>query len=414
MQPKYSTRSSFIRKCCPNGQSYEIGENGRQCAMDTLNFNVSILNATFYENCIEDNESGPKLDFVFMDACNTGASNNNKDPKHQMVLYSKLYGDILYVLQNGSLLTVDENFEAYDVHNNYCLDMNRNDGNLYAIVCDHKSNHQTKTNRVLRAEAYLYSTCLMISVPCLLLTAFFYVKIDELRDLHGKSLACHCICLAIAYSFLVVIQFQQDILLTITYFIQYFLLSCICWLCVLCFDICFKISWVNYLYLLQIMYKKNSIRLIVSTAIFQVHVLWHKYFSEHGRQILLLLCHSIGWFADSSCHSGFLTTHVWNTTVLYKRTTQLQHIYGGIIHCTGCHSVTLMLLLLAICTLFLWHTATEATTWKCTPRSNLWIWGVLQTQTNVSDEQTYIQVIVIAYFAHCFVTLFSPSLAFLR
>lgn len=199
------------------------------------------MNATFYENCIEDNESGPRLDHVVIDACEVN-NNNNKGPKNQMVLYSKLYGDLLYILQNGSLLTVDENFEGFEVHNNYCLDMNRNDGNLYAIVCDRKSNQQTKTNRVLRAEAYLYSTCLLISVPCLLLTAFFYIKIDELRDLHGKSLACHCICLAIAYSFLIIIQFQQDILLTITYFIQYFLLSCITWLCVLCFDICFKIS----------------------------------------------------------------------------------------------------------------------------------------------------------------------------
>lgn len=244
LQPKYSSESSFIRKCCPNGQSYETTENGRQCTVDTLNFNVSILNATFYENCIEDNERGPKLDLAYMDACNTEAANNNnnnKDPKNQRVLYSKLYGDLLYVLQNGSLLTVDDNFEGYDVHNNYCLDMNRNDGVLYAIVCDRKTNHQTK-NRVLRAEAYLYAFCLLISVPCLLLTAFFYIKIGELRELHGKSLACHCICMAIAYSFLIVIQFQQDVRLLITYFIQYFLLSCICWLSVLCFDICFKIS----------------------------------------------------------------------------------------------------------------------------------------------------------------------------
>lgn len=125
------------------------------------------------------------------------------------------------------------------MHDDYCLDMDRNDGYLYAIVCNRKL---SRRQRVLRAEAYLYSTCLLISVPCLLITAFFYIKIDELRDFHGKSLALHCTCLAISYTLLSYIQLQPHISHLITYLIQYFLLSCICWLNVLCFDICFKIS----------------------------------------------------------------------------------------------------------------------------------------------------------------------------
>lgn len=200
---------------------------------------MSVLNATFYDDCIEDNEIAPKLDYKIIDACSMSTINDSKSIKNQLILYSISYGDLLYVLQNGSLLIVEDDFGGYEVKDNYCLDIDRNDGILYAIVCIKKSNAQT---RVLHAEAYLYSTCLLISVPCLLLTAFFYVKIDELRDLHGKSLACHCICLAIAYAFLSIVQIQKNISLTITYFIQYFLLSCICWLNVLCFDICMKIS----------------------------------------------------------------------------------------------------------------------------------------------------------------------------
>ncbi|XP_031631586.1 probable G-protein coupled receptor Mth-like 14 [Contarinia nasturtii] len=244
LQPKYSPEHSFVRKCCPIGENYEKHENGRKCAAETLNFEISVLNATFYESCIEDNESGPRLNYKFGSACATDGNGNNKDPLNKMVLYGKSHGDSIYILQNGSLLSVDQNFTGYEVHNDYCLDMDRDDGELYAIVCYRKLSHH---QRVLRAEAYLYSTCLLISVPCLLLTAFFYVKIDELRDFHGKSLACHCICLAISYSFLSIIQLQPNISQLITYVIQYFLLACICWLNVLCFDICFKISY-NYLY----------------------------------------------------------------------------------------------------------------------------------------------------------------------
>lgn len=238
-QPKYSTES-LIRKCCPHGKSYEVIEDGnekvRKCTTDTRNFfGVSVLNATFYENCIEDNESGLNLSYTYVNACTF----NNKVDK-RMLLYGKPYGDLLYVLQNGSLLIVEENFDGYEIINSsYCLDVDRQGGFLYAIVCVFNSNFPI---RVLRGEAYLYAVCLWISAPCLLLTAFFYLTIDELRDLHGKSLACHCASLALAYVLLGIVQMQQNVTFTITYFIQYFLLVCVGWLSSLCCDICIKIA----------------------------------------------------------------------------------------------------------------------------------------------------------------------------
>lgn len=87
-----------------------------------------------------------------------------------------------YVLQNGSLLIVEENFEAYEVQSDYCLDEGLE--GLYAIVCIH-----SKQAHVLRGEAVIYAVCLWLSVPCLLITAFFYLKIDSLRELHGRSLS---------------------------------------------------------------------------------------------------------------------------------------------------------------------------------------------------------------------------------
>lgn len=73
---------------------------------------MSILNATFYENCIEDNELSPKLDLVVLDACRSGVHNDNSnsknEAKNQLVLYSKLYGDLLYVsLITGLLLHIN-------------------------------------------------------------------------------------------------------------------------------------------------------------------------------------------------------------------------------------------------------------------------------------------------------------------
>lgn len=117
--------------------------------------------------------------------------------------------------------------------------MDRDDHTLTAIVCDHKTIR--RHHIVLRGEAYLYSVCLLISVPCLLVTAYLYIKIDELCDLHGKSLAGHSACLAIAYLLLSAAQMKAAISLIITYFIQYFILACLCWLSVMCSDILAKV-----------------------------------------------------------------------------------------------------------------------------------------------------------------------------
>lgn len=88
------------------------------------------------------------------------------------------------MLQNGSLLIVEENFEAYEIQSDYCLDEGLE--GLYAIVCVHSTPKQLP---MLRGEAVIYAVCLWLSVPCLLITAFFYLKINSLRELHGRSLS---------------------------------------------------------------------------------------------------------------------------------------------------------------------------------------------------------------------------------
>lgn len=50
-----------------------------------------MINALFYENCIEDTESVPTLNYNYVNACN-----DDDDTAVHMLLYAKAYGDELY------------------------------------------------------------------------------------------------------------------------------------------------------------------------------------------------------------------------------------------------------------------------------------------------------------------------------
>lgn len=81
-------------------------------------------------------------------------------------------------------------------------------------------------------------TGMLTSVPCLIVTTFFYLIIPQLNDLHGKSLACHSICLAMGFFMLSISQIRETVSQTTGYIIQYFILACFFWLAVMCMDIC--------------------------------------------------------------------------------------------------------------------------------------------------------------------------------
>lgn len=49
-----------------------------------------MINALFYENCIEDTESVPTLSYNYVNAC------KDEDAAVQMLLYAKAYGDDLF------------------------------------------------------------------------------------------------------------------------------------------------------------------------------------------------------------------------------------------------------------------------------------------------------------------------------
>lgn len=107
-----------------------------------MKFNAPIIDAVFYQHCIEDTEQPITLETEYGIKCDDA------------MLYNENYGDLLYVLKNGSLLRVRHDFSSYDVSNDYCLDMHREDKILTALVCAKQGDVQ-----VSRAEAYIYATC---------------------------------------------------------------------------------------------------------------------------------------------------------------------------------------------------------------------------------------------------------------
>jgi hypothetical protein len=62
--------ASVIKKCCPIGQNFQYRNGQRYCANETMAFNVTAINARFYENCIEDEEKDARLRVVVENNCN--------------------------------------------------------------------------------------------------------------------------------------------------------------------------------------------------------------------------------------------------------------------------------------------------------------------------------------------------------
>jgi hypothetical protein len=77
------------------------------------------------------------------------------------LIYNKNYNDILYVIQNGSLLRIDAEFESFDVYDHYCLEYDHDEKMLTAIVCE----FDDMLLKVGRAQALIFATCMIISVP---------------------------------------------------------------------------------------------------------------------------------------------------------------------------------------------------------------------------------------------------------
>jgi hypothetical protein len=77
------------------------------------------------------------------------------------LIYNENYDDILYVIQNGSLLRIDGNYESFDIYDHYCLELDEDEGVLTAIVCE----FDDMLLKVGRVQGMIFAICMLISVP---------------------------------------------------------------------------------------------------------------------------------------------------------------------------------------------------------------------------------------------------------
>lgn len=171
-QPKLTAKST-IKKCCPLNQNYKYEMGKRYCANSSYPFKVQAIQAKFYDHCIEDEEVNILIDVSIENNCKRWGSwggdkviivkcTLNVSFYFSGLVFNEQYEDILYVIQNGSLLRIDADFQSFDIYEHYCLDMDEQTGGmLTAIVCE----FDDMLFRVNHAQALIFAACMLISVP---------------------------------------------------------------------------------------------------------------------------------------------------------------------------------------------------------------------------------------------------------
>ncbi|PSN56483.1 hypothetical protein C0J52_08438, partial [Blattella germanica] len=148
--------------------------------------------------------------------------------------------DEFHILRNGSI-RAPYLFPFPLMPEDYCLEVFQDDPmeeeDVLPLVCFKEPAPERQTP----LQYILYPIGLLISVPFLIVTMLVYCLIPELRDLHGKSLSCHVMCLAVGYIFLAAVQLVGDTMnknlcIGFAFMIHFSFVACFCWLNVLCID----------------------------------------------------------------------------------------------------------------------------------------------------------------------------------
>ncbi|XP_055631650.1 probable G-protein coupled receptor Mth-like 14 [Toxorhynchites rutilus septentrionalis] len=231
-QPQFiNSTVSFIRKCCPRGQSLQAAHC--KAGEPWGRFDVLPIVAQFYQDCIEDLEiQPPALGIVYGNPCIM---------ERAMFRYGEDTKDALYVIQNGSLLVVNELVEEFEIFNHYCLDVEGESGTLVGFVCPSEIR---MGKDIFKSQMVALALCLIFAIPLLLATAYFYVMIPEFNDIHGKALSLNCINFAFALLLESVFQHKtkgngsNDDTIVLANYAEYYILATFFWLLVNCLNNC--------------------------------------------------------------------------------------------------------------------------------------------------------------------------------
>ncbi|XP_045772511.1 G-protein coupled receptor Mth2-like [Maniola jurtina] len=221
-----------VPKCCASGQNLTLtlvdGKIKSVCSRSTLTFQPIFHKAN--ETHIWSYDSNV-FETIVGNPCSYDRYKLEPD---------KVSEDEFYLLFNGSLFVPFSQPPLLGTRD-FCMETFWNESNpagvTLPLVCFQTAIEEASSSATLIA----YATGLIISVPFLLATATIYTFITELRDTHGKALACHSICLAVAFSCLAATQlaghaFPSPACTIMAYLIQFSFVSCFFWLNVMCFD----------------------------------------------------------------------------------------------------------------------------------------------------------------------------------
>ncbi|XP_055536610.1 uncharacterized protein LOC129725151 [Wyeomyia smithii] len=175
-QPVYD-KNSLIKKCCPFGEIFESLGNGHyRCIPGERKLDVETIYAVFYGDgeCIEDKENELHFNYEANDSC---LGNN------LTFQYSKQQGDELFVIQNGSLLVLEQG-GFMSVFDWYCLEVDT-ESRLLAKACDEVP------PIVLRSTGVLIYVGMVVATATLLFTSLVHVLVPRLNDAFGHLLAGH-------------------------------------------------------------------------------------------------------------------------------------------------------------------------------------------------------------------------------
>lgn len=228
-QPKLQSPLSWF-KCCPEGQMLNF--TTRTCELHdglVTKFRPPIVNATFYQDCIEDSEVinfNLKIDVFF--------------PPNKSLMYEETQGDHLYILQNGSLLIIyDTMTSGYDIYTEYCLDNDPTNDKFFALVRQLDTQNELVSGFILTRFYRGIAAITIISFCCLLITSALYMIVPRFGTLHGRSFALHTLNLSVGYIIIAAMYFKWDghsSKMEGNAYLQYFVSSAFLWQFVMCVD----------------------------------------------------------------------------------------------------------------------------------------------------------------------------------
>ncbi|XP_017770682.1 PREDICTED: G-protein coupled receptor Mth2-like isoform X1 [Nicrophorus vespilloides] len=201
-----------IKKCCPLGQS-KINDT---CQVDGNFHTISVY------DYMEHLHNTTDFHVVVKDT--------NCDGYH-------LEEDEIFYIQKHGGLVISSDIEYNHSFHDYCIDY-FSSGKINAYLC-------VRDDEVPEKSPLVNTIGMIISMPFLILTFIVYLLLPE-RNLHAKCLMCYVLSLALAYFFLVFIQFNNSLspatCAAFAAFCHYFFMSSFCWMNISCVDIFWTFS----------------------------------------------------------------------------------------------------------------------------------------------------------------------------